>query len=314
MTPTKFLKLLFVCIVFSLGAAPFLSYADEIAKEKCGASCHANKKNIYRKMKSSEECVQCHNTDTSTIQLAAMENKERQPVTRKKNMGDTSDMILIPAGEFIMGSNERWQDESPEFINRTKAYWIDKYEVTHSKYKAFVDATNYPPSLLWNRGEIPEGMEEHPVTFVSWFDAVAYCKWEGKRLPTEAEWEKGARGELGPTFPWGDEFDPSKSNSPQSGSKGTKPVGSFESGKSPYGLYDMVGNVWEWTANWYLPHPGNEVSNKQYGEINRLTKGGSWFDCMGYGCGISAPSFNRGAVVPETKNNTLGIRCAKDLR
>ncbi len=222
-------------------------------------------------------------------------------------------MVFIPAGEFIMGSNERWKDESPEFINRTNAYLIDRYEVTNSNYKRFVDATNYPPSLFWGGKEIPEGIENHPVTFVNWYDASVYCKWKGKRLPTEAEWEKAARGEMGLTFPWGDEFDPSKANSPQSKSKGTKPVGSYELGKSPYGLYDMVGNVWEWTSNWYMPHPGNHITNPEYGKINRLIKGGSWFDCLAYGCGISAPTFNRGAVVPTTKNNSIGFRCVKDL-
>ena len=230
------------------------------------------------------------------------------------NKKEYKDMAMIPAGPFIMGSNERWHDESPEFINRTGAYLIDIYEVTNSKYKEFVDANNYSPPVFWFGGKIPEGLKEHPVTYVNWYDASAFCHWMGKRLPIESEWEKAARGVFGNTFPWGDEFDPSITNSPESRNNGTKPVGSYESGKSPYGLYDMAGNVWEWTSDWYKPHPGNYIPDDKYGKVNRMIKGGSWFDCMAYGCGISAPSYNRGAVVPATKNNTIGIRCVTNLK
>lgn len=313
MISAKSWVLMFLLIVFTLGPGPIFSYAEDISKSKCGSHCHSNKENLYSKKNSAEECTQCHSTGNTRIRLVAMDSKNKPSVAKKTNEKKYDDLVLIPKGEFIMGSNERWVDESPEFINRISAYLIDRYEVTNSNYKEFVDATNYPPSLFWEGKKIPEGFENNPVTYVNWSDASAYCKWKGKRLPTEAEWEKAARGKLGLTFPWGDEFDPTKSNSPQSGSKGTKPVGSYELGKSPYGLYDMVGNVWEWTSDWYMPHPGNNIPNSQYGKINRLIKGGSWFDCMAYACGISAPTYNRGAVVPTTKNNTIGFRCAKSL-
>lgn len=249
-----------------------------------------------------------------SIYTLAVNNKEKKNLSfsQRSKRKKSKDMVVIPAGEFIMGSNDRWDDESPEFIANTDSYFIDRYEVTNSNYKVFVDETNYPPPVFWNDNEIPEGLEVHPVTYVSWKDASAYCKWTDKRLPEEAEWEKAARGELGYTFPWGNEFDPAKSNSPESKSKGAKPVGYYESGKSPYGLYDMAGNVWEWTSSWYLPHPGNKITNPKYGKKNRIIKGGSWFDCLAYGCSISAPSYNRGAVVPSTRNNTIGFRCVKD--
>lgn len=221
-------------------------------------------------------------------------------------------MVLIPAGKFIMGSNDRWDDESPEFLAKTNSFLIDIHEVTNAMYKLFVDDTSYNPPPSWDGNQIPNGLENHPVVYVNWNEASAYCNWSGKRLPTETEWEKAARGELGYTFPWGNAFDPSKSNSPESGSKGTKPVKSYESGKSPYGLYDMAGNAWEWTSNWYLPHPGNNKPSKKYGKTNRVIKGGSWFDCLAYGCGVSAPSYNRGSVLPSTRNNTIGFRCVKE--
>ncbi|NIW59900.1 MAG: SUMF1/EgtB/PvdO family nonheme iron enzyme, partial [Nitrospinaceae bacterium] len=104
------------------------------------------------------------------------------------------DMAFVPAGEFIMGSNERWDDEAPEHIAHTDAFYIDLYEVTNEEYKQFVDATGREPPYHWPNGAIPPGKEKHPVIYVNWFDARDYCRWEGKRLPTEKEWEKAARG------------------------------------------------------------------------------------------------------------------------
>ncbi len=267
-------------------------------------------------MKVENECLQCHNSGNTLMATpvkSAMDKKDAS-MTYKKSIAINNEMAMIPAGEFVMGSNERWEDESPEFITKTDTFLIDIYEVTNSDYKKFIDAIKSSPPIFWDEGKIPEGLENHPVTYVSWDEASTFCKWAGKRLPTEAEWEKGARGELGQTFPWGSKFDPSKSNSPESESQGTKPVGSYETGKSPYGLYNMSGNVWEWTSNWYQPHPGNSVPNPKYGKKNRVIKGGSWFDCLAYGCGISAPAYNRGAVVPTTRNNTIGFRCVKDFQ
>jgi len=223
----------------------------------------------------------------------------------------STSMVKVPAGEFIMGSNERWDDEAPEHISSTGAFYIDLNEVTNADYIKFVRSTPKTPPFHWPEGTIPKGKENHPVVYVSWFDAKEYCSWAGKRLPTEQEWEKAARGEDGLIYPWGNEWSLDKSNNPYKHSTGTEPVASYPEGRSPYGLYDISGNVWEWVDSYYLPHPGNPVTRAEYGEDKRVLKGGSWFDCLSYGCGLSAPTFNRSFFTPEVKNNSFGFRCAK---
>jgi len=221
-------------------------------------------------------------------------------------------MVFVNSGEFIMGSNERWDDESPEHINETGAFYIDLYEVTNRDYKKFTEATKRTPPHHWIQGNIPKGKEDHPVTYVSWFDANDYCQWTDKRLPSEQEWEKAARGEGGNIYPWGNLWSLDKSNNPYKDSTGTQPVGSYPDGRSVYGLHDMSGNVWEWVDAYYLPHPGNTIPKSEYGKDKRVLKGGSWFDCLSYGCGLSAPTFNRSFFNPDVKNNSFGFRCAKD--
>ena len=304
---------LFIPLICFFFAKP--AYSEKIPDLQCGLRCHTNPEATHRKMNYQPECAECHSSGDIPVHVLEVGNENKKSISTDpmKKKIEYKHMVMIPAGEFIMGSNDRWDDESPQFIAKTDTYLIDINEVTNSQFKRFVDDTRYPPRVHWDDNEIPKGLEEHPVTYVSWTDASSYCTWSGKRLPTEAEWEKAARGKPGYTFPWGNEFDPSKSNSPESGNQGTKPVRSYESGKSQYGLYDMAGNVWEWTSDWYQPHPGNSIPNPKYGKKNRLTKGGSWFDCLEYGCGISAPSYNRGAFVPSTRNNTIGFRCAKDI-
>ena len=238
----------------------------------------------------------------------------------ESKLGDKpNDMILIPAGEFIMGTNSRLPDEGPEHKVTLPAFYIDKFEVTNLQYKKFNDAGNRKsPSHFKNR-TYPDGKADHPVTFVSWEDADAYCRWAGKRLPSDEEWEKAARGTDGRTFPWGDEFDVVDANTPvrweylkQAGD--TTPVGAFPLGVSPYGLYDMSGNVWEWTSSWYKAYPGNTHPTENYGEKYKVLKGGSWWDCSFYKCGISAPSFNRAFFLKKTRNKSFGFRCAKDAK
>ena len=251
----------------------------------------------------------------SSIQMASAAKKEsdKKSFKKKEKLPTPSpEMVYIPTGDFIMGSNERWDDESPEHIASTDAFYIDLYEVTNETYKIFVDETNRETPYHWEDGNIPKGKEKHPVVYVSWFDAKAYCEWDGgKRLPNEQEWEKASRGKNGFTYPWGHEWTLDKSNNPYKHSTGTVPVGSYPNGKSPYGLYDMSGNVWEWVDSYYLPHPGNTVHRAEYGEDKRILKGGSWFDCLSYGCGLSAPTFNRSFFTPEVRNNSFGFRCAK---
>jgi formylglycine-generating enzyme required for sulfatase activity len=232
---------------------------------------------------------------------------------------DPGPMIRIPAGEFIMGTDERFSDEGPQHVVYLGDYLIDRYPVTNLQYQQFIEATHRrAPAHFEGRGH-PPGKADHPVVQVSWFDARDYCAWAGKRLPTETEWEKAARGTDGRPFPWGEYFDIVRANTPVRWSAlerrgDTTPVGAFPQGASPYGLHDVTGNVWEWTASWYKPYPGNDRPSENYGEIYRVLKGGSWWDCSFYKCGISAPVYNRGFFSARVRNDTFGFRCASDAQ
>ncbi len=237
---------------------------------------------------------------------------------QNSRLGDApNEMVLIPAGKFIMGSDNRLPDEGPQHDVTLNAFYIDIYEVTNLQYKKFNDTTKRRSPAHFRNRTFPDGKVDHPVTYVSWEDADAYCKWAGKRLPTDQEWEKAARGADGRIFPWGNEFDVRNANTPlrwkQIGVFGdTAPVGSFTGGASPYGVYDMSGNVWEWTASWYKAYPNNQAPSESYGERYKTLKGGSWFDCSFYNCGISAPVFNRAFFSVRNKNDSFGFRCARD--
>ena len=228
-----------------------------------------------------------------------------------------NEMAHIPAGRFTMGTDDRLPDEGPAHVVDLPAYDIDLYEVTNGQYKAFMEATGHrSPPQFENRIYLP-GKIDHPVVGVTWNDASDYCAWAGKRLPSDAEWEKAARGTDARRYPWGNEFGMHRANTPlywnSLGREGdTTPVGAFADGQSAFGLYDMSGNVWEWTGSWYRAYPGNTHPNENYGELYKTLKGGSWWDCSFYKCGISAPSFNRAFFLRTTKNNSFGFRCAKD--
>lgn len=225
----------------------------------------------------------------------------------------TDVMIEIPAGPFTMGSDSGDPEEAPVHEVDLPAFEIDKFEVTNADFSTFIDETGYVPyaeaqglSGGW-RDEWGMGEDSHPVSAVTWDDAVAYCTWLGKRLPAEAEWEKAARGDDGRSFPWGNEWDFNKANVKERGLRGTAAVGSFADGASPYGVEDMTGNVWEWTADWYQAYPGNSVADPYFGEKIRVTRGGGWFDEE-----TQSTTFNRNAADPtKTINNELGFRCAR---
>jgi len=236
----------------------------------------------------------------------------------KSRLGDApNEMIVIPAGDFIRGTNDRLADEGPEHVVHLDEYFIDKFEVTNLQYKRYIDDVGRRAPEHFDERQVPEGKADHPVTFVSWKNAQTYCQWAGKRLPTDQEWEKAARGLDARTFPWGNEFEMHNANTPVRwetlGEEGdTSPVGAFAAGKSPYGLYDVSGNVWEWTDAWYMAYPNNMRQTENYGKKYRTLKGGSWWDCSFYKCGISAPVYNRSFFNPKVKNSSFGFRCAKD--
>ena len=224
----------------------------------------------------------------------------------------TDIMIEIPAGPFTMGSDDTDPEDGPAQQMDLAAYEIDRFEVTNADFDVFAKTTGYltyaeQQGLAGWRNEWDMGEDNHPVAIVTWDDATAYCEWLGKRLPTEAEWEKAARGEDGRRFPWGSDWDPSKANVKETGLRGTVAVGSFGAGSSAYGADDMTGNVWEWTADWYQAYPGNTAGDPYYGEQFRVTRGGGWFDEE-----PQSTTYNRNAADPtKTANDDLGFRCAR---
>ena len=288
--------------------------------------CHTAPEHREVALTAKHRCNDCHRDIRSrhgkaedvAVTASVREELAIPQYYEESRLGDKPNpMVLIPAGPFVMGWDDRLPDEGPSHVVTLPAYYIDLYEVTNLQYKAFIDATGRRSPAHFRNRTYPAGKADHPVTYVTWYDARDYCTWAGKRLPTEAEWEKAARGTDGRMFPWGNEFNINYANTPQRwarlGREGdTTPVGAFPQGRSPYGLYDMSGNVWEWTASWYQPHPGNTHPSESYGEKYKVLKGGSWWDCSFYKCGISAPVFNRAFFLRSTRNKSFGFRCAAD--
>jgi formylglycine-generating enzyme required for sulfatase activity len=223
-------------------------------------------------------------------------------------------MVFVPAGEFMMGSNNGDSDEIPVHQVYLDAFWIDQTEVTNAMYaKCVSDSGCTPPlsSRSSSRNSYYGNSEfnDYPVVYVNWNQANAYCEWAGRSLPTEAQWEKAARGTDGRTYPWGEGINCDNANYVSGGScvGDTSKVRSYESGKSPYGAYDMAGNVWEWVNDWYSEtyyqsspssNPTGPVSGKY-----RMFRGGSWLS-------NDVRSANRGLVPPEFFVEDFGFRCA----
>jgi formylglycine-generating enzyme required for sulfatase activity len=197
------------------------------------------------------------------------------------NPSDGVVMVYVPEGEFLMGSEDQdaWDREKPEHTVYLDAYWISKHPVTNQEYRACVEAGECrDPGNTQDYSD--PAYEAHPVRYVNWHDAQTYCEWAGGRLPTEAEWEKAARGTDGRRYPWGDE-NPTCSLANYSGCVDeTTPVGSTPAGASPYGALDMAGNVWEWVADWYADDYYSRAldenpSGPDSGDY-RVLRGGSW--------------------------------------
>ncbi len=236
-------------------------------------------------------------------------------------------MVLIPAGEFTMGTDrvedaeamkkfglrkkEYYADAKPIHKVSVNKFYIDKYEVTNSMYMEFLSDTGKPAPSNWVKGQFPGGRKEHPVNNLTWFDAYSYCYWAWKRLPTEAEWEMVARGPEGFEYPWGNEYDETYANLT---SGETAEVGSHKKDISPYGVYDMGGNVMEWVEDWYKPYPGNTAINKDYGEEHRVLRGGSGSSSGHYILNkIFASNTYRHYYIPSGAGNSGGVRCAKSI-
>ena len=231
--------------------------------------------------------------------------------------GVKMEFVRVPAGEYLMGSPEddynfekRFRDESPSHLVYLDEYLIGKYPVTNLQYQAFVNAVGCEKPLHWENGEIPQNKQNHPVVNITWHDANAFCLWASKvssldiRLPTEAEWEKAARGTNGRSYPWGESINKSFAN--YDGTDTSK-VGSYESGKSPFGAYDMAGNVYEWVVDWYDVYPvGSKNVTLVLGTKYRVLRGGSWASSGSFG-----RSANRNKYDPSSTSINFGFRCAR---
>lgn len=241
---------------------------------------------------------------------------------------DGAPMVLIPEGPFPMGvphgDRDGGRDEYPRHDVFVNNFYIDKFELTNSRYLEFVKATNHripqnPKNAtrnLWQGDTITESLADRPVINVDWADANAYCQWAGKRLPTEAEWEKAAKGTADRRFPWGNVEPTNKHlnfNQQWIGEKTLMPVGSYELGKSPFGVYDMAGNVWEWVNDWYdakyyEKSPAKNPTGPETG-TKRVLRGSGWQN--------ETPTvriFTRVDSDPTIRNESTGFRCAMDMR
>ncbi len=253
---------------------------------------------------------------------------------RLKGERDGREMVFIPGGHFVFGSNSGEKDEYPQQIIVISDFYIDVHEVSNRDFLKYVRDANSRLPKSWS-GSIRE--DDLPV-LVGYYEAEAYAKWAGKRLPTEKEWEKAARGDglayrrntdetyttvpIPIIYPWGTGFDPSKANisefweSPTLTQKhasgfqrGYLPVGYFTgSGESPYGAVNMAGNAAEWTSSWYRAYEGNSFSSSRYGTMYKVVRGGAWYNRRDR-CRVSA---REPAGAPDLDRAVAGFRCAKD--
>lgn len=233
-------------------------------------------------------------------------------------------MRLVPAGDFTMGSDNGFDNEKPAHQVYLDAFYMDIYEVTNVLYRACVDAGGCnPPEDLHSQSRYfyydDPKYDNYPMINVNWFQSQSYCEWRGGSLPTEAQWEKAARGTDGRTYPWGEEISCDNANYNRGGFfeqehcvGDTTEVGSYESGKSPYGIYDMAGNVSEWVADWasdtyYQDSPSSNPLGPESGEY-RVQRGGDWAINETF-----AATFTRFPNIPENGTIYRGFRCSRSL-
>jgi formylglycine-generating enzyme required for sulfatase activity len=241
--------------------------------------------------------------------------REQNEAERPPSTGPGATMVVVPAGEFVMGGQPLDVGTQSRVVF-LPAFAIDRTEVTNADFAAFVRETGYltvaeqhGDARSWRTYD-RSAMANLPVVFIAWDDANAYCVHAGKRLPTEAEWEKAARGADARLWPWGNEWDGSKTNSMERGQMGTTAVGAFAAGASPYGLVDMAGNVWEWTASAYADGENLELQDSADARTFRdagVLRGGSW-RTMTAGTQVTY----RKPAAPDYRRDTTGFRCADD--
>jgi len=296
-------------------------------------------------------------TVTATIPIPTITLTVRSTATIAARNGSSIEMVFVPRGDFLMGSTTQEaatdetidKDEIPQHAVDLGDFWIDKTEVTNAMFMSFIDATGYRTDAEkageggvfelssekaqqikgadWKHPHGPtssiDGLENHPVVQVSWNDAQGYCHWLGKRLPTEAEWEKAARGQDGRKYPWGNESPTGNllnfadinlnvgwaNKNENDGYQFTAPVGNYPAGASPYGAVDMAGNVWEWVQDWYDGgyyniSPSVNPIGPDLGE-SRVLRGGSWNRAFFFRAAY------RRSLNPARSIDDLGFRCVR---
>ena len=260
----------------------------------------------------------------SLLSISSMSSAEG--LTKEITGKDGAPMVAVPEGSFPMGvpqgDRDGGRDEYPRHDVLVDAFYIDKFEVTNGRYLEFVKTAGHripqnpknPTRNLWQGDSITDSLADRPVINVDWYDAAAYCAWTGKRLPTEAEWEKAAKGTTDRRFPWGNVEPTDKHvnfNQRWVGEKTLMPVGTYEAGKSPFGAYDMAGNVWEWVNDWYDARyyeksPAKNPDGPETG-TKKVIRGAGWQN--------ETPTlriFTRVDSDPTIRNESTGFRCAMD--
>ncbi len=242
------------------------------------------------------------------------------PALAQKTPAPPAGMVYVPPGEFTMGTNTadpsdfnqrdntplNANDARPQHKATTGAFFVDKTEVTNAQYQKYCEATGALVPPYWKDGKFPDGQADFPVHHVNWYEASAYAKWAGKRLPTEIEWEKAARGTDARDFPWDGDWDDNKANS---SSAAPIAVGQYPAGASPYGALDMSGNVAEWTSSWWQAYAGAPTKQPGLGTTYKVVRGSAWSSH-----GNQGQTWFRGVAGPRTRIEWIGFRCVQDVQ
>jgi iron(II)-dependent oxidoreductase len=268
-----------------------------------------------------EDIVLQENHEAGRAPSAGYSVVEAQRLLSREQWEELDAMLPVPAGSFVMGTDLERADpqDKPQHKVTLPAFYLDKFLVTNAQYARFVAATGRRPPINWKYGRIPQGELMNPVTMVTWNDAADYAAWVGKRLPHEAELEKAGRGSDGRRWPWGDKMDPSRLNTYYNVGSSTS-VGAYPQGKSVYGIFDLSGNVEEWTADDLLPYEGSKASQDLFsakapgpagqplsGDY-KVLRGGSW-----KGDPFSTSLYHRDFALPNHATDFYGFRCASDV-